>query len=164
MTLKSCKVCLTHVFLVWTMVWDRHNPVEFSETHSSPVEASRHSKFISNKSFTGNWPILLNLAPKIGQEMAYFSQFLTKLLWKVGHYLLQIQKKTGWTCKGAVSLIIVLHGSKSELNKWEYSYKYNSPAGVAGLIRTLVTLSRNIIWKMCYYAMSQHHVYSVWIH
>ena len=33
---------------------------EFSDTRSSPVEASRHPKFISNKSFI--WPALLNLA------------------------------------------------------------------------------------------------------
>ena len=32
----------------------------FSDTRSSPVEASRHPNFISNKSF--NWPVLLNLA------------------------------------------------------------------------------------------------------
>ena len=59
---------LTHGFWGWDMEWDRTLPAclldaaDFSDTRSSPVEASRQSKFISNKLL--NWPILLNLASK----------------------------------------------------------------------------------------------------
>ena len=49
--------------LRWSQPARLLDAVEFSDTRSSPVEALRHPKFISNKLFNG--PVLLNLASKM---------------------------------------------------------------------------------------------------
>ena len=57
--------------------------------------------------------------------------------------------KTGWRCKAIGSVIILLHGSTSELRIWELSYWDKSNA-----IRALVLLSRTtIVTTHCQSAM-----------
>ena len=64
----SISMVLTHSFE--GKIWRKTDPIFtltgrrriFWHTHSSPFEASRHPRFISNNSF--NWPVLLNLAFK----------------------------------------------------------------------------------------------------
>ena len=46
---------------------------EFPDTRSSPVEASKHPKLISNKSF--NEPVFLNLAPKMDYKWPILVHF-----------------------------------------------------------------------------------------
>ena len=117
---------LTHGFWGWDMAWDRPNqhaywPQSNFLTHVAHLLKHQDIQNIPQTSCLIDqfcWIWLL--------KMAHFSPFLTKLLWKVVLFWAKFSK-TSWRCKVAVSLIIFLHGSSSELRIWEVSYKYNSP-------------------------------------